>query len=95
MKVHTSHEPFRRMSAEDVLWGAPRIQSELARLGHDIAESTVAKYMVAQKDRAPSQTWRNFITNHMGVSAARDFFTVPTLTFKVLSDQNPPSTRSL
>ena len=76
---------IRRMSVENVLWGAPRIRAELALLGHDVAESTVAKYMVRPKDRAPSLTWRSFIANHMGVSAACDFFTVPTLTFKVLS----------
>ncbi|MHC4340399.1 MAG: integrase core domain-containing protein [Planctomycetota bacterium] len=75
---------IRRMSIENVLWGAPRIQSELALLGHDVAESTVAKYMVARKNRTPSQSWRTFLTNHMNVSPACDFFTVPTLTFKVL-----------
>ena len=75
---------IRRMSSENVLWGAPHICSELALLGHDVAESTVAKYMVPRRERAPSQTWRTFLANHMGVSAACDFFTVPTLTFKVL-----------
>jgi putative transposase len=75
---------IRRMSAENVLWGAPRIRSELALLGHDVAESTVAKYMAKPKDRKPSQTWRTFLRNHIRVSAACDFFTVPTLTFKLL-----------
>jgi hypothetical protein len=74
----------RRMSAENVLRGAPRIRSELALLGHDVAESTVAKYMAKPKDRNPSQAWRTFLRNHMGASAACDFFTVPTLTFKLL-----------
>jgi len=76
---------IRRMSAENVLWGAPHICNELALLGHNVAQATVAKYMVRPKDRAPSQTWRSFMANHMGVAAACDFFTVPTLTFKVLS----------
>lgn len=75
---------IRRMSAENVLWGAPRIRSELALLGHDVAESTVAKYMAKPRDRKPSQTWRTFLRNQLGVSAACDFFTVPTLTFKML-----------
>jgi putative transposase len=75
---------IRRMSTENVLWGAPRIQSELALLGHDIAASTVDRYMVKRKDREPSQGWRTFLANHMTVSAACDFFTVPTLTFKRL-----------
>jgi hypothetical protein len=75
---------IRRMSRENVLWGAPRIRSELALLGHDIAESTVARYMARRRDRDPSQGWRTFLANHMGVAAACDFFTVPTLTFNVL-----------
>lgn len=76
---------IRRMSAENVLWGAPHIRDELALLGHDVAESTVNKYMVKRKDREPArQSWRTFLANHMRVSAACDFFTVPTLTFKVL-----------
>jgi transposase InsO family protein len=75
---------IRRMSAENVLWGAPRIRSELALLGHDVAESTVAKYMAKPKDRKPSQTWRTFLRNHMAVAAACDFFAVPTLSFKLL-----------
>ena len=75
---------IRRMSTENVLWGAPRIKSELALLGHEVAKSTVAKYMVRRTDRDRSQCWRTFLANHLNVSAACDFFTVPTLTFKVL-----------
>ncbi len=76
-------ELIRRMSRDNVTWGAPRIHSELALLGHEIAESTVAKYMV-RYPRQPSQTWRTFMANHMSVTAACDFFVVRTLTFKAL-----------
>jgi len=76
-------ELIRRMSRDNATWGAPRIQSELALLGHEIAESTVAKYMV-RHPKEPSQTWRTFLVNHMSVAAACDFFVVPTLTFKPL-----------
>ncbi|MCP5044932.1 MAG: integrase, partial [bacterium] len=76
-------ELIRRMSRDNVTWGAPRIHSELALLGHDVAESTVDKYMV-RHPRQPSQGWRTFIANHMSVTAACDFFVVPTLTFKSL-----------
>ena len=69
---------------ENVTWGAPRIQAELALLGHEVAESTVAKYMVKRRDHGPSQTWRTFIANHLRETAACDFFTVPTATFRVL-----------
>ena len=75
---------IKRLSKENPLWGAPHIRNELALLGHDIAESTVAKYMVRHRPERPTQTWRTFIKNHMQSSAACDFFTVPTLTFQVL-----------
>ena len=74
---------IRRMSAQNSTWGAPRIQAELALLGHEISQATVAKYM---KRRAgpPSQTWKTFLKNHMAETAAIDFFVVPTVTFQVL-----------
>ena len=74
---------IHRMCQENATWGAPRIQSELALLGHIVAESTVAKYMVRQP-KPPSQNWRTFLKNHVGQIAAVDFFTVPTITFRVL-----------
>jgi transposase InsO family protein len=74
----------RRMPRENPLWGAPRIQAELALLGHDVAESTVAKYMVRHRPGPPSQTWRSFLKNHMHCTAACDFFVVPTATFRLL-----------
>jgi hypothetical protein len=74
---------IRRMCRENPTWGVPRIQSELALLGHNVAESTVAKYMVRQP-KPPSQNWRTFLANHVGQIAAIDFFTVPTITFRVL-----------
>ena len=71
------------MSRDNVTWVAPRIQSELALLGYDVAESTVAKDMV-RRPAKPSQGWRTFLANHMSVTAACDFFVVPTLTYKSL-----------
>ena len=62
----------RRMSRENPTWGAPRIQSELALLGHTVAESTVARYMT-RSPKPPSQTWRSFLANHMKQTAAIDF----------------------
>jgi hypothetical protein len=72
------------MSRENLLWGAPRIQAELALLGHDVAESTVAKYMVRRRPGPPSPSWRSFLKNHMNCTAACDFFVVPTVTFRLL-----------
>ena len=74
---------IRRMSRENPTWGAPRVQSELRLLGYEVAESTVARYMTRVR-KPPSQTWRSFLKNHVGQIAAIDFFTVPTVTFRVL-----------
>ena len=76
-------ELIRTMCRENPTWGAPRICSELALLGHDIAERTVAKYMLRER-KPPSQTWTTFLNNHVPDIAACDFFTVPTATFRVL-----------
>jgi transposase InsO family protein len=74
---------IRRMSCENPTWGAPRIQAELGLLGHEVAETTVAKYMGKHR-KPPSQSWRTFLKNHVEALASVDFFTVPTATFQVL-----------
>jgi transposase InsO family protein len=74
---------IRQMSKEDATWGAPRIQAELHLLGFDVAESTMAKYMVKHR-KPPSQTWRTVLKNHMKQTVAIDFFTVPTIRFRIL-----------
>ncbi len=75
---------IQRMSKANVTWGAPRIVDELALLGFAVAESTVAKYMVKHRPARPGQSWSTILGNHMDVTAACDFFVVPTLTFKLL-----------
>jgi transposase InsO family protein len=74
---------IRRMSEENTLWGAPRIHGELLKLGFEIAESTVSKYMI-QRRGPPSQTWRTFLRTHAEAIAAIDLCVVPTLTFECL-----------
>jgi putative transposase len=74
---------IRQMADENVTWGAPRIASELRLLGHDVADSTVAKYM-PKRSKPPSQTWKTFLKNHVGCLASIDFCVVPTATFRVL-----------
>lgn len=74
---------IRRMARDNPLWGAPHICSELHLLGYDVAQATVSKYM-SQRHTPPSQTWRTFLNNHVQDIVAIDFFTVPTLTFRVL-----------
>src|SRR5258705_4657773 len=75
---------IKRLSAENPLWGAPRIQAELALLGHTVAESSVDKYMVRQPPGDGGQRWATFLRNHLKVTAAGDLFTVPTATFRNL-----------
>ncbi|WP_225709022.1 integrase core domain-containing protein [Bradyrhizobium cenepequi] len=74
---------IRRMSVDNPLWGAPRIHGELLKLGFQVAQSSVAKYMVKRRGR-PNQGWRTFLHNHAPDIAALDFFVVPTIGFKLL-----------
>jgi hypothetical protein len=71
---------IRQMSIENPLWGAPRIHGELLKLGFEIAQSSVAKYMVRRR-RPPNQGWRTFLRNHVPDIAAVDLFVVPTISF--------------
>ena len=77
------HTLIRQMCHANPTWGAPRIHGELLKLGIQIAEATVGRYMVRRRP-PPSQTWRTFLTNHVRQLVAVDFFVVPTLTFRVL-----------
>ncbi len=71
------------MSIENPLWGAPRIHGELLKLGFEVAQSTVAKYMV-KPCGPPSQGWHTFLRNHAPDIAAMDLFVVPTIGFNLL-----------
>jgi transposase InsO family protein len=75
---------IRQMSMANPLWGAPRIHGELLMLGIDVAQSTVAKYMVPRSRRPPSQNWKTFLRNHAAGIASIDLFVVPTAFFKLL-----------
>jgi len=72
-----------RMVTANPLWGAPRIHSELLKLGIDVAERTVSRLMPKHRPQ-PSQTWRTFLANHVRDLVSLDFFTVPTAGFRVL-----------
>ena len=74
---------IRTMCRENPTWGAPRIHGELLKLGIDIGESSVTKYMVRGR-KPPSQTWHTFLENHLSQIVSVDFFTVPTIRFQVL-----------
>jgi putative transposase len=74
---------IRQMCRANPLWGAPRIHGELLKLGIEVSETTVSKYMIKRRG-PPSQNWRTFLENHAKELIALDFFTVPTATFRVL-----------
>src|SRR5262245_3258671 len=74
---------IREMSVANPLWGAPRIHGELLKLGIDVGQTTVAKYM-ARGRRPPSQGWKTFLRNHAGAIASMDLFVVPTISFRLL-----------
>jgi integrase-like protein len=74
---------IRDMSLANPLWGAPRIHGELLKLGIDIGQTSVAKYM-ARCRKPPSQGWKTFLRNHADGIASMDLFVVPTLSFRLL-----------
>jgi hypothetical protein len=76
---------IRRMSVENPLWGAPRIHGELLKLGIEVAQSTVAKYMAKRRPGGSGQTWKTFLRNHTAGIGAMDFLVVPTINFRLLS----------
>jgi hypothetical protein len=74
---------IREMSVANPLWGAPRIHGELLKLGIDVGQTTVAKYMVRRRV-PPSQGWKTFLRNHADGIASMDLFLVPTISFRLL-----------
>src|ERR1039458_2423084 len=74
---------IRQMSGANPLWGAPRIHGELLKLGIEVSQATVAKYMVRRRG-APSPTWRSFLRNHAEGIAAIDMFVVASASFRLL-----------
>ena len=74
---------IREMSVANPLWGAPRIHGELVKLGIDIGQTSVAKYMTRRRG-PPSQGWKTFLRNHVDGIVAMDLFVVPTVRFRLL-----------
>ena len=73
---------IREMSIANPLWGAPRIHGELLKLGIDVGQTSVAKYMLKRRE-PPSQGWKTFLRNHADGIAAMDMFVVPTISTSV------------
>ena len=76
---------IRRLAEENPDWGAPRVHGELQKLGFVLSETTVARYLRRVQRRGyPAKRWLAFLRNHREAVVALDFFTVPTVTFRVL-----------
>src|SRR6266851_506262 len=75
---------IRQMNSANPLWGAPRIHGELLKLGIEISQAMVAKYMVRRRGTPPSQNWRTFLRNHAEGIAAIDMFVVASASFRLL-----------
>ncbi len=73
----------QQMSAQNPLWGAPRIHGELMKLGFHVGQATVSRYL-PRRPPDPYHRWRTFLHNHLDCTASIDFLIVPTLTFKIL-----------
>ena len=77
-------ELIRTISRDNPLWGAPKIHGELLKIGIEISETSVSKYVVRRREKPPSQTWRTFLENHVKSMVSVDFVTVPTIRFQIL-----------
>jgi hypothetical protein len=77
-------ELIKRLAKENPIWGAPRIHGELLKLGFEISERTVSRYLHRVDRTNARKLWLVFLKNHREALAAMDFFTVPTATFRVL-----------
>jgi transposase InsO family protein len=75
---------IKQMANENPLWGAPRIHSELLKLGIDISETSVLRYLPKKPRRTTRQQWKTFLKNHSAEIISLDFFTLPTITFRLL-----------
>ena len=80
---HEVRDLIRKISLANPLWGAPRIHGELLKLGIQLSQATVAKYMERRRE-PPSPTWRTFLDSHLKQLVSTDFFVVPTVNFRIL-----------
>jgi hypothetical protein len=78
-----SRQLIRQMSVANPLWGAPRIHGELLKLGINVGQTTLAKYM-AKRRRPATQGWKTFLRNHADGIASIDMFVVPTISLRLL-----------
>jgi putative transposase len=84
-KIPQKHiDVIKQMAADNPLWGAPRILGEMLKLGIDISQATVQRYMPKKAPKTTKQRWKTFLKNHSAQIVSVDFLVVPTLTFRLL-----------
>ncbi len=76
---------IRQIANENPFWGAPRIHGELKKLGFDVSESTVQRYILRRNSGSTDQKWKTFLKNHIKETVSIDFFTIPTINFKMVN----------
>jgi transposase InsO family protein len=73
------------LATKNRTWGAPRVHAELLKLGFDVSERTVSRYMPRRPPELGAvKRWKTFLLNHREAIAGMDFFTVPTVRFELL-----------
>src|ERR1035437_4292212 len=75
---------IKQMANENPLWGVPRIHGELKKLGYDVSESTIQRYIRKRGKRMNGQNWKTFLKNHSKEIISIDFLIVPTINFKLI-----------
>jgi hypothetical protein len=81
---HEIRDLIRRMSVANPLWGGPRTHGEVLKLGIEVSQATVERYL-PWRPKVPSPTWRSFLHNHLTDIAALDMFVDATAPFRALS----------
>jgi hypothetical protein len=77
-------ELIKRIANENPLWGVSKIHGEILKLGYDISQATVWRYMPKKNGRTNGQRWKTFLKNHASEIISIDYFSVPTINFTIL-----------
>ncbi|MFA7287497.1 MAG: hypothetical protein WC055_01325 [Melioribacteraceae bacterium] len=72
------------MANENPQWGVRRIHGEILKLGYDISESTLLRYIPKKSGKTSGLRWKTFLLNHASGIISIDFLPVPTINYKTL-----------
>jgi putative transposase len=77
-------ELIKQIANDNPMWGIPRIHGEMLKLGYDISQATVWRYVPKKNGSTSGQRWKTFLKNHASEIISIDYFSVPTINFKIL-----------